>query len=36
MKLYAKNLEFEKASELKEDILSIESLNQNQIVRDVI
>jgi excinuclease UvrABC nuclease subunit len=33
---FAKNLEFEKASELKEDIVSIESLNQNQIVRDVI
>lgn len=36
MRLYAKDLEFEKASELKEDILSIESLNQNQIVRDII
>lgn len=36
MQQYAKNLEFEKASELKEDIASIESLNQNQIVRDII
>lgn len=36
MQNYAKNLEFEKASELKEDIASIESLNQNQIVRDII
>jgi len=36
MKDYAEKLEFEKAKELKEDILSIESLNQNQIVRDII
>lgn len=36
MQNYAKNLEFEKAAELKEDVASIESLNQNQIVRDII
>lgn len=36
MQQYAKNLEFEKASEIKKDIASIESLNQNQIVRDII
>ncbi|MGE4444014.1 MAG: excinuclease ABC subunit UvrC [Candidatus Altimarinota bacterium] len=36
MKQYAQKLEFEKASELKEDILSVESLKQNQIVRDIV
>lgn len=36
MQSYAKNLEFEKAKELKEDLESIEILNQNQIVRDII
>lgn len=35
MQKYAQNLEFEKAKELKEDVLSIESLRQNQIVRDI-
>lgn len=36
MMQYAQKLEFEKASELKEDVSSIESLKQNQIVRDII
>jgi len=36
MTQYAQKLEFEKASELKEDVSSIESLKQNQIVRDII
>lgn len=35
MQKYAQNLDFEKASELKEDIASIENLKQNQIVRDI-
>ncbi len=33
---YAKNLDFEKAQELKEDLTSLESLKQNQMVQDII
>jgi excinuclease UvrABC nuclease subunit len=36
MQQHTKKLEFEKALELKEDILAIEILKQNQIIRDVI
>ncbi|MDD5770350.1 MAG: excinuclease ABC subunit UvrC [Candidatus Gracilibacteria bacterium] len=36
MQKYATNLNFEKAGELKQDLASIEILNQNQIIRDVV
>jgi len=36
MKNYAKNLDFEEANKVKNDILSINILEENQIVRDKI
>lgn len=33
---YAEKLEFEKAWEIKDDMLAIESLKQNQIIRDIV
>jgi excinuclease UvrABC nuclease subunit len=36
MQQYAKNLQFEEAAKIKEDLLSLQSLSQNQIVRDIV
>jgi excinuclease UvrABC nuclease subunit len=36
MKNYAKNLQFEEAKALKDDIESLASLKENQIVRDIV
>lgn len=36
MQHYAKNLQFEEAEKIKEDLLSLQSLSQNQIVRDIV